>query len=90
MRLPASMIACLAATALLGSHAHAAEARGKRSKHGQTSEQGERKGYRSSTIGPNGECWRDTGRPFNSLNLNHRCDREEFWARMNDRGNDRN
>lgn len=46
--------------------------------------------YRSSTVAPNGTCWRDTGRPFHSLNLNHRCDREEFWARMNDRGNDRN
>lgn len=45
---------------------------------------------RPSTVAPNGTCWRDNGRPFARLNLNQRCDREEFWARMNERGNDRN
>lgn len=41
---------------------------------------------RSSTVGPNGACQRDTGRPADTLNLNHQCDREEFWARFNDTG----
>ncbi len=45
---------------------------------------------RSSTVGSNGTCQRDTGRPFDSLNLNHQCDREEFWARFNDYGDSRN
>ncbi len=49
----------------------------------------ERGVYRSSTIAPNGTCWRDNGRPLDSLNLNQKCDREEFWARMNERGNSR-
>jgi hypothetical protein len=46
--------------------------------------------YRSSTVDRNGLCRRDTGRPGNTLNLNHQCDREEFWARFNDLGDSRN
>jgi len=38
---------------------------------------------RSSTVDRQGRCQRDTGRPLDSLNLNHRCDREEFWERFN-------
>ena len=38
---------------------------------------------RSSTVDRQGRCQRDTGRPLDSLNLNHRCDREEFWDRFN-------
>ncbi|MGE0699330.1 MAG: hypothetical protein AB7O57_09570 [Hyphomicrobiaceae bacterium] len=45
---------------------------------------------RSSTVDRNGLCIRDTGRPMNDLNLSHRCDREEFWARFNDMGDNRN
>lgn len=41
---------------------------------------------RSTTVGPGGVCTRDTGRPLESLNLNHECDRQEFWARQNDKG----
>jgi len=44
---------------------------------------------RSSTVDRNGLCQRDTGRTLDSLNLNHHCDREEFWARMRDRGGER-
>lgn len=45
---------------------------------------------RSTTTDRNGLCVRDTGKPFHSLRLNDQCDREEFWARFNDYGNDRN
>ncbi len=38
---------------------------------------------RSSTVDREGRCVRDTGRPLDSLNLSHRCDREEFWERFN-------
>lgn len=38
---------------------------------------------RSSTVDHRGLCQRDTGRPVHTLNLNHFCDREEFWARFN-------
>ncbi len=44
---------------------------------------------RSSTVDRQGNCQRDTGRPMNSLRLNHQCDREEFWARFNDYGDSR-
>ena len=43
---------------------------------------------RSTTVDRRGLCVRDNGRPLNSLNLNHSCDREEFWARFNDLGGD--
>lgn len=91
MRRAFSIAACFAVAALVIGDADLAAAREKRSKHGKaSSEHREGKPYRSSTVGPNGACWRDTGRPTDSLNLNHQCDREEFWARMNDRSNDRN
>lgn len=45
--------------------------------------------YRSSTVDHRGLCQRDTGRPLDSLNLNHQCDREEFWNRIRDRGGER-
>lgn len=44
---------------------------------------------RSSTVDRQGRCQRDTGRPMSSLNLNHPCDREEFWASFNDMGDNR-
>lgn len=44
---------------------------------------------RSSTVDHRGLCQRDNGRPLNSLNLNHHCDPEEFWARIRERGGDR-
>ncbi len=44
---------------------------------------------RSSTTDREGRCIRDNGRPMNSLDLNNRCDREEFWARFNDMGDSR-
>ena len=54
-------------------------------------EAGSQRGYysRSSTVDHRGLCQRDTGRPMESLNLNHKCDREEFWQRFNDLGNSR-
>ena len=41
---------------------------------------------RPSTVDHRGLCQRDTGKPASDLNLNQPCDREEFWARFNDRG----
>ena len=42
---------------------------------------------RPSTVDHRGQCQRDNGRPLDKLDLNARCDREEFWDRMRDRGN---
>lgn len=84
------LAALLAITLALPSAAAPAEAREKRSKQrdGWTERQDARAYRRSSTVGPNGTCQRDTGRPSQSLDLNHACDREEFWARFNDTGGD--
>ena len=41
---------------------------------------------RPSTVDHRGLCQRDTGKPATDLKLDQRCDREEFWARFNDRG----
>lgn len=38
---------------------------------------------RSSTVGRNGLCQRDTGIPTSELDFRNRCDVEEFWARQN-------
>ncbi len=47
-------------------------------------------GYaRTTTQARDGTCLRDNGRPSGSLNLNNRCDREEFFARFNDFGGNR-
>src|SRR5262245_42869581 len=43
----------------------------------------------SSTVGPNGLCQRDTGKPDSELNFRNRCDTEEFWARIQSRGSRR-
>ncbi|MBS0241190.1 MAG: hypothetical protein JSS20_03370 [Proteobacteria bacterium] len=40
---------------------------------------------RSSTEDRRGRCHRDNGRSIGSLDLKNRCDREEFWARMDER-----
>src|SRR5262249_8481817 len=40
----------------------------------------------SSTVGSNGLCQRDTGKPDSELNFRNRCDTEEFWARIQSRG----
>ena len=42
---------------------------------------------RPASVGPNGLCQRDTGTPTGQLNFRNRCDTEEFWNRMNERGN---
>jgi len=45
--------------------------------------------HRTSTMDREGRCIRDNGRPMDSLNLQNRCDREEFWNRFNDYGDGR-
>ena len=75
----------LTATIALGAVAEAREKRGKQ-RDVRIERQDARSERRSSTVGPNGTCQRDTGRPSQTLNLNHTCDREEFWARFNDTG----
>ena len=86
----------LVATLLLGSMAlavsPAAEAQERRSSERRaTAERGSQNGAyrRPSTEDRQGRCVRDNGRPSGSLDLNHRCDREEFWARFNDYGDGR-
>ena len=61
-----------------------------RRRAGKAQQAGQRAPPRSSTEARNGTCQRDNGRSLGSLNLNHACDRREFWDRMNERGNDRN
>lgn len=39
-----------------------------------------------ASIADNGLCQRDTGTPTSELNFRNRCDVEEFWNRMNERG----
>ena len=41
---------------------------------------------RPASIAANGLCQRDTGTPTSQLNFRNRCDTEEFWNRMNERG----
>jgi hypothetical protein len=45
--------------------------------------------HRTSTMDREGRCIRDNGRPMDTLNLNNRCDREEFWERFRDTGGNR-
>lgn len=86
MRLLVSLLALAMAIAA----AAPTDAREKRDRHRKVlTERQETRAYRrSSTVGPNGACQRDTGRPSQNLDLNHPCDREEFWARFNDTGGD--
>lgn len=44
---------------------------------------------RPASVASNGLCQRDTGTPTSSLNFRNRCDTEEFWNRMQERGNGR-
>jgi hypothetical protein len=67
----------------------AADAAERRGKQRATAERVEGYYRRPSTVDHRGLCQRDTGRPAVSLNLNQRCDREEFWARFNDYGGKR-
>lgn len=92
MRLVSIVIAfALIVPATLPNPATAADERRRKAKSHKTYEQPHRRAYRSSTEAPDGTCRRDTGRTFDSLSLNNRCDREEFWLRFNDTGgNDRN
>ena len=84
------LLALLLALGVALSAAMPLEAREQRVKQRKvwTERQDTRVYRRSSTVGSNGACQRDTGRPSDSLNLNHTCDREEFWARFNDTGGD--
>jgi hypothetical protein len=41
---------------------------------------------RPASVAENGLCQRDTGTPTSQLNFRNRCDTEEFWTRMQERG----
>ncbi len=41
---------------------------------------------RPASVASNGLCQRDTGTATSDLNFRNRCDVEEFWNRMNERG----
>ena len=43
---------------------------------------------RAASVGRNGLCQRDTGTSDSALNFRNRCDVEEFWTRMMERGTD--
>lgn len=42
---------------------------------------------RPASVGANGLCQRDTGTPDSQLNFRNKCDVEEYWNRIMDRGN---
>jgi hypothetical protein len=44
---------------------------------------------RPASVAENGLCQRDTGTPTSQLNFRNRCDTEEFWNRMQERGGGR-
>lgn len=82
MRLPiVLLIAAFTATLAMPAHADERDRRDRGDRYEKTKRE-----RRSSTEGRNGLCVTDNGRPLDSLNLNNRCDREEFWDRMRDRG----
>lgn len=87
------MLAALLATAMVLGSTGGADARDRRKgeRKSVAAERAEQGGSRrASTVDRSGVCVRDNGRPFHRLDLNHRCDREEFWARFNDYGDSRN
>ena len=92
MQLWATLVACaLIGATTIGTTIRPADAEQRR-KEGRRASSAERSdtadGRRSSTVDRRGLCVRDNGRPMDSLNLNGKCDREEFWARFNDLGGD--
>lgn len=89
MRLLAALMVC----AIIPTWAGAADARERRKEYRKptaSERAANAEARRPSTVDRRGLCVRDTGRPFHSLNLNSPCDREEFWARFNDLGDNRN
>ena len=44
---------------------------------------------RPASVASNGLCQRDTGTPTSQLNFRNKCDTEEFWTRMQERGGGR-
>ena len=47
---------------------------------------GYRVARRPASVASNGLCQRDTGTPESQLDFRNKCDVEEFWARIIDRG----
>ena len=62
----------------------AAQSRGARPKKAKL--QQVRVERRTSSVGANGLCQRDTGTPTSALNFRNKCDTEEFWRRTMERG----
>ncbi len=85
------LLATLATCVVIGSAICPADAQDRRKdgRRATPAELDSGDGRRSSTVDRRGLCVRDNGRPMDSLNLNSKCDREEFWARFNDLGGDR-
>lgn len=83
MKVLASVLAALAAIAWLMPQEAEARSRGYRAKPGKAYYRVYR---RPASIGSNGLCQRDTGTPTSQLNFRNKCDTEEFWNRMNERG----
>jgi len=44
---------------------------------------------RPASVASNGLCQRDTGTPTSQLSFRNKCDTEEFWTRMQERGTGR-
>lgn len=80
--LPLALISAFALTSVAPAFAHESDR-----PHRHTRYEKSYREKRSSTEDRFGRCVTDNGRPLDSLNLNNRCDREEFWDRMRDRGN---
>ncbi len=79
--LPAALIVAFATASLAPAFAHESDRRHRHYRYEKSKRE-----KRSSTEDRFGRCVTDNGRPLDSLDLNNRCDREEFWDRMRDRG----
>ena len=85
MRLLLSITAAaFALSALPVDDATAAQSRGARAKKAKL--QQVRVERRAASVGANGLCQRDTGTPTSDLNFRNKCDTEEFWRRLMERG----
>ncbi len=86
MRYLAALLATALAITAIAPSADAADQKKRRKAETQARQDSDR---RPSTVDYRGLCQRDNGRPAASLNLNQRCDREEFFQRFNDFGGSR-
>ena len=86
MKLLLSIVAAVFAVSVMpAEEATAAPSRGARPNKAKLQQQ-TRVERRAASVGANGLCQRDTGTPTSDLNFRNKCDTEEYWRRLMDRG----